>query len=148
MVCLEALQSRFTDSSCLLGLLMTFLWPSALSVSYDDCCLKYVRKMSRGAQKHAVSYKVQKADGSCNIAALMWVLEAERLFPQTASWSRTLLLTGTFGCSFIMKRGRMICANPSDSWALRLVESIDAKKAKQNSKYYKKVTFRDPRRKD
>ncbi|KAF6733931.1 C-C motif chemokine 25 [Oryzias melastigma] len=79
-------------------------------VSYDDCCLKYVRKMSRGAQKHAVSYKVQKADGSCNIAALI----------------------------FIMKRGRMICANPSDSWALRLVESIDAKKAKQNSKYYKK----------
>ncbi|XP_024129831.1 C-C motif chemokine 25 [Oryzias melastigma] len=91
-------------------LLLCCVYLAAAQVSYDDCCLKYVRKMSRGAQKHAVSYKVQKADGSCNIAALI----------------------------FIMKRGRMICANPSDSWALRLVESIDAKKAKQNPKYYKK----------
>lgn len=41
------------------------------SVSYDNCCLKYVRSMGPGVQKHAVKYRHQKTDGGCNIPAVM-----------------------------------------------------------------------------
>ncbi|KAF0046726.1 hypothetical protein F2P81_000359 [Scophthalmus maximus] len=40
-------------------------------VSYDDCCLKYAKKMSGNAQKHAVKYRRQEPDGGCNIPAVV-----------------------------------------------------------------------------
>uniref|UniRef100_A0A8C8DY72 Chemokine (C-C motif) ligand 25a n=1 Tax=Oryzias sinensis TaxID=183150 RepID=A0A8C8DY72_9TELE len=98
---------RFHALSLLLILCCVCL--AATQVSYDDCCLKYVRKLSRSTQKHAIAYKIQKADGGCNISALV----------------------------FIMKRGRMICANPNETWAVTLKENLDAKSAKpipRNSK--------------
>ncbi|RVE62109.1 hypothetical protein OJAV_G00177340 [Oryzias javanicus] len=91
-------------------LILCCVYLAAGQVSYDDCCLKYVRKLSRSTQRHVVDYKIQKADGSCNIAALI----------------------------FIMRKGRMICANPSESWASRLKERLDAKKPEQDSSFSSK----------
>lgn len=47
------------------------VWLSDSSGTYDDCCLRYVGKMSPRAQKHAVNYRVQVPDGGCNISAVM-----------------------------------------------------------------------------
>ncbi|KAK2895888.1 C-C motif chemokine 4 isoform X2 [Channa argus] len=69
-------------------------------VSYDDCCLKYVRKMSHGARKHAVSYKHQETDGGCNIPAVI----------------------------FTMRKGRKYCTDPKDTWVIELMMKIDERK--------------------
>ncbi|XP_042285068.1 C-C motif chemokine 25 [Thunnus maccoyii] len=81
-------------------LILSGLCLALAQVSYDDCCLKYVRRLSKGTQKHAVKYREQKTDGGCNIPAII----------------------------FTMRRGRMICANPKDTWVIELMERIDNKK--------------------
>ncbi|XP_045908511.1 C-C motif chemokine 25 [Micropterus dolomieu] len=70
--------------------------------SFDDCCLKYVKKMNINSQKHAVSYTLQLTDGSCNIPAVI----------------------------FTMKRGRVFCADPNEKWVEELVTKIDKKSKK------------------
>ncbi|XP_035526771.1 C-C motif chemokine 4 [Morone saxatilis] len=70
-------------------------------VTYDDCCLKYVKRMSNGAQKHAVDYRNQVTDGGCNIPAVI----------------------------FVMRKGRVFCADPRERWVEELREKIDKKKS-------------------
>lgn len=43
------------------------------SVNYEDCCLTYMKKMRSRSKKHAVGYRLQITDGSCNIPAVMLV---------------------------------------------------------------------------
>ncbi|XP_051235793.1 C-C motif chemokine 3 [Dicentrarchus labrax] len=66
-------------------------------VTYDDCCLKYVKRMSRGTQKHAVDYRLQVTDGGCNIPAVI----------------------------FVMRKGRVFCTDPREKWVEELRERID-----------------------
>ncbi|KAM9349456.1 C-C motif chemokine 8 [Symphorus nematophorus] len=69
-------------------------------VTYDDCCLKYVKKMTLTTRKHAVEYRRQVTDGGCNIPAII----------------------------FRMRRGREFCTDPRERWVLELMDRIDAKK--------------------
>ncbi|XP_060940573.1 C-C motif chemokine 25 [Limanda limanda] len=85
---------RFHVMIVLLGLSCVCL--TLAQVSYEDCCLKYVKHIS---QKHAVAYRVQKVDGGCNIPAVI----------------------------FIMKKGRLFCTNPKESWVPKLMDKIDQK---------------------
>ncbi|XP_069014159.1 C-C motif chemokine 20 [Embiotoca jacksoni] len=71
-------------------------------VSYDDCCLKYVRELNHKTQRHAVKYRLQKADGGCNIPAVI----------------------------FTMKRGRRFCTDPREQWVEELMMKIDRKAPK------------------
>ncbi|XP_017266384.1 C-C motif chemokine 4 [Kryptolebias marmoratus] len=73
--------------------------------SYDDCCLKYLKSMSRNIQRHAVKYKYQRTDGSCNIPAVI----------------------------FIMRRGRKYCTDPNENWVKELMKKIDQKFPKNNN---------------
>ncbi|PWA30015.1 hypothetical protein CCH79_00009625, partial [Gambusia affinis] len=72
-------------------------------VSYEDCCLKYVKNLTNNVQKHAVSYRRQKTDGGCNIPAVI----------------------------FIMRRGRKFCTDPNEKWVKELVLKIDEKNEKK-----------------
>ncbi|XP_073348223.1 C-C motif chemokine 5 [Pagrus major] len=88
-------------------------------VAYDDCCLKYVTRMSHGAKKHAVDYRLQVPDGGCNMPAII----------------------------FKMRRGRKICTNPRDMWVIELKERIDNIKArKQEGKRHRKPGSQRPNR--
>ncbi|XP_070775312.1 C-C motif chemokine 4 [Enoplosus armatus] len=71
-------------------------------VAYDDCCLKYVKKMNHRTQKHAVDYRWQVTDGGCNIPAII----------------------------FTMRRGRVLCTDPKEEWVIDLTKKIDKKKGK------------------
>lgn len=44
---------------------------SDFSVTYEDCCLKYIKKVKPRIQKYAVSYRLQVLDGGCNLPAVM-----------------------------------------------------------------------------
>ncbi|XP_005936746.1 C-C motif chemokine 5 [Haplochromis burtoni] len=66
-------------------------------VPYDNCCLKYVRSMKPAAQKHAVKYRHQMTDGGCNIPAVI----------------------------FTMRKGRIICTDPNETWVKDLMKKID-----------------------
>ncbi|KAG7229062.1 hypothetical protein INR49_013181 [Caranx melampygus] len=77
-------------------------------VSYDDCCLKYVKKMSLNAQKHAVKYRIQEMDGGCNIPAVI----------------------------FTMRKGRVFCTDPREKWVQDLMRRIDRKEERNESKQH------------
>uniref|UniRef100_A0A8P4KBD5 Chemokine (C-C motif) ligand 25a n=1 Tax=Dicentrarchus labrax TaxID=13489 RepID=A0A8P4KBD5_DICLA len=79
------------------GFLTLLYWIFDPSVTYDDCCLKYVKRMSRGTQKHAVDYRLQVTDGGCNIPAVI----------------------------FVMRKGRVFCTDPREKWVEELRERID-----------------------
>ncbi|XP_040910262.1 C-C motif chemokine 25 [Toxotes jaculatrix] len=91
---------RFNVLYSLLSL--SFLCLALAQVSYDDCCLKYVKHLSHSIQKHATRYKVQETDGGCNIPAII----------------------------FIMRRGRMFCTDPREKWVIELKDKIDKKQTK------------------
>ncbi|XP_071347132.1 C-C motif chemokine 20 [Trachinotus anak] len=74
-------------------------------VSYDDCCLKYIKKMGHNIQRHAVEYRRQETDGGCNIPAII----------------------------FTMKRGRVFCTDPREKWVKDLMRKIDRKASKNDS---------------
>lgn len=65
--------------------------------SYEDCCLRYVNKVSAYRMKHVVSYRHQVLDGSCNIQAVV----------------------------FKLKKGRVFCANPRFKWVKILMDKVD-----------------------
>uniref|UniRef100_UPI0037E76D77 C-C motif chemokine 4 homolog n=1 Tax=Semicossyphus pulcher TaxID=241346 RepID=UPI0037E76D77 len=71
-------------------------------VTYEDCCLWYVKKLGSKTQKHAVRYRWQVPDGDCNIAAVI----------------------------FTMRKGREFCTDPNDQWVKDLMNKIDRKGAK------------------
>ncbi|KAM9719986.1 C-C motif chemokine 25 [Menidia menidia] len=89
-------------------LIISFICLALSQVSYDDCCLKYVKKGNKNIQRHAVKYRLQRPDGGCNIPAVI----------------------------FIMRRGRMYCANPNDGWAKQLMQKIDEKEAKHSKTHH------------
>ncbi|XP_044076621.1 C-C motif chemokine 25 [Siniperca chuatsi] len=75
-------------------------------VTYDDCCLKYVKKMSHSTQRYAMSYRRQVTDGGCNIPAII----------------------------FTMRKGRVFCTDPEQKWVIELMTKIDNRKAKKDRK--------------
>ncbi|XP_008332797.1 C-C motif chemokine 20 [Cynoglossus semilaevis] len=87
-------------------------------VSYDNCCLTYVKKMNHNIQKHAVKYREQVLDGGCNIPAII----------------------------FTLRRGRVFCTDPRDNWVQRLMVKIDRKYRtskytdKPNKKHFSRVS--------
>ncbi|KAM9845274.1 C-C motif chemokine 20 [Aulostomus maculatus] len=68
-------------------------------VSYEDCCLKYVKKLHKSTQRNAVEYRHQLADGGCNIPAVI----------------------------FTMRKGRVFCTDPRELWVKELMEFVDKK---------------------
>uniref|UniRef100_A0A3P9P7D9 Chemokine (C-C motif) ligand 25a n=1 Tax=Poecilia reticulata TaxID=8081 RepID=A0A3P9P7D9_POERE len=82
---------------------LCFTWAQ---VSYEDCCLKYVKNLANNVQKHAVNYRRQRTDGGCNIPAVI----------------------------FIMRRGRKFCTDPNEKWVKELVLKIDEKNEKNEKK--------------
>uniref|UniRef100_A0A8C4EVX2 Chemokine (C-C motif) ligand 25a n=2 Tax=Dicentrarchus labrax TaxID=13489 RepID=A0A8C4EVX2_DICLA len=98
----DKIQAATTDCTMRFNTLFFLLFVSCLSlalaqVTYDDCCLKYVKRMSRGTQKHAVDYRLQVTDGGCNIPAVI----------------------------FVMRKGRVFCTDPREKWVEELRERID-----------------------
>ncbi|XP_053186733.1 C-C motif chemokine 25 [Scomber japonicus] len=87
------------NALCFLVILCS-IYLALAQVSYDDCCLKYVKKLRDKTLKHVMKYRRQETDGGCNINAV--------------------ILT--------MRRGRVLCANPKDQWVSELMERIDKKK--------------------
>ncbi|XP_018533420.1 C-C motif chemokine 25 [Lates calcarifer] len=88
---------RFNVLFLLLSL--SFLCLALAQVSYDDCCLKYVKNLNHRIQRHAVKYRRQETDGGCNIPAII----------------------------FTMKRGRLFCTDPKQGWVIDLMRKIDGK---------------------
>ncbi|XP_038573502.1 C-C motif chemokine 20 [Micropterus salmoides] len=109
---LEHLRAATTDCTMRFNTLFFLVITTCLSLvlaqgSFDDCCLKYVKKMNVNSQKHAVSYTMQFTDGSCNIPAVI----------------------------FKMKRGRVFCADPKEKWVEELVTKIDKKLKKFRTRH-------------
>ncbi|XP_041660013.1 C-C motif chemokine 25 [Cheilinus undulatus] len=73
---------------------------------YEDCCLRYVRHLSKGIQRHAVKYRFQVPDGDCNLSAVI----------------------------FKMRRGREFCTDPRETWVLDLMKKVDNKKLHREDK--------------
>ncbi|XP_049454917.1 C-C motif chemokine 20 [Epinephelus fuscoguttatus] len=87
-------------------------------ITYDDCCLKYVKKMNPGTQKHAVAYRWQVTDGGCNIPAVI----------------------------FTMRGGRDFCTDPRERWVTDLIKKIDEKVVKNEPRKKKPRKHRRPSR--
>lgn len=108
-------------------------------MSYDDCCLKYVRKVSRSIKIHAVDYRRQEADGGCNINAVMY---GNKLTKTRDSCLDCLLLVATRNVrlfsllfsSFIMRKGHVLCTNPKHGWVIELVKKLDKKKVRDGQR--------------
>ncbi|XP_029561762.1 C-C motif chemokine 25 isoform X1 [Salmo trutta] len=79
--------------------------------SYEDCCLKYVRRVKKTAVRMVTSYRRQETDGGCNIHAIV----------------------------FTMKRGRLFCADPREKWVNELMLKVETKKSKKQMKALKKL---------
>ncbi|XP_029309873.1 C-C motif chemokine 20 [Cottoperca gobio] len=87
-------------------LILSGLCLALAQTTYDDCCLKYVRKIGRSTQRHAVQYRQQVTDGGCNIPAVI----------------------------FTMKKGREFCTDPRERWVKDLMKMIDRKVARNGHK--------------
>ncbi|XP_032388292.1 C-C motif chemokine 20 [Etheostoma spectabile] len=81
-------------------LILSCLCLALAQTSFDDCCLKYVKRMSKRTQLHAVKYRHQVTDGGCNIAAVI----------------------------FTMRKGVEFCTDPRDPWVKNLMMKIDEKR--------------------
>ncbi|XP_042354104.1 C-C motif chemokine 25-like isoform X2 [Plectropomus leopardus] len=85
---------------------LSCLYFTLAQTSYDDCCLKYVKKLNPSIQKHAVEYRWQMTDGGCNIPAVI----------------------------FTMRRGREFCTDPRERWVTNLMKKVDEKTNKKGPK--------------
>ncbi|XP_018601351.1 C-C motif chemokine 20-like [Scleropages formosus] len=83
-------------------LLLACLYLTLAQGSYENCCLKYVKKIKNSTKKMVIDYRKQVTDGSCNIFAIV----------------------------FIMKRRRHFCADPEQQWVKNLMMTVDAKRSR------------------
>ncbi|CAG07167.1 unnamed protein product [Tetraodon nigroviridis] len=74
-------------------------------ITYEDCCLKYIKKVKPRIQKYAVSYRLQVLDGGCNLPAVI----------------------------FVMKKGRVVCTDPKEQWVTELMRQIDGRRLRTHS---------------
>ncbi|XP_037132971.1 C-C motif chemokine 8 [Syngnathus acus] len=86
----------------LILLVLSCLSLAMAQVSYDDCCLMYVKELGKKTQERAVKYRIQETDGGCNIRAVI----------------------------FTMRKGRVYCCDPQEMWVQELMASIDKKAVK------------------
>ncbi|XP_077580739.1 C-C motif chemokine 20 [Stigmatopora nigra] len=91
-------------------LLLSCLSLAMSQVSYDDCCLTYVKELGKRIRDRAVKYTIQETDGGCNIRAVI----------------------------FTMRKGRVYCSDPQDLWVKELMASIDKKAVKRTKNTSKK----------
>ncbi|XP_061095104.1 C-C motif chemokine 25b [Conger conger] len=68
--------------------------------TYENCCLKYVRRVRQKTKNKVEDYRKQETDGGCNIPAIV----------------------------FIMKP-KPFCADPNKPWVKQLMKRVDKKKA-------------------
>uniref|UniRef100_A0A3Q3XQL2 C-C motif chemokine n=1 Tax=Mola mola TaxID=94237 RepID=A0A3Q3XQL2_MOLML len=92
-------------------LIVSCLCLAMAQVNYEDCCLTYMKKMRHRSKKHAVGYRLQITDGSCNIPAVI----------------------------FTTKRGLVFCTDPRESWVKDLMMHVDKKHNKGNKIPHGKV---------
>ncbi|XP_042561511.1 C-C motif chemokine 21 [Clupea harengus] len=77
--------------------ILTCLYLTVAQGSYEDCCLKYVKRVRPSVKGMVRSYRKQQLDGGCNIPAIV----------------------------FSMKRGRVFCADPKQIWVRHLMKRTD-----------------------
>ncbi|XP_061695573.1 C-C motif chemokine 25 [Syngnathoides biaculeatus] len=87
-------------------LVLSCLSLAMAQVSYDDCCLTYVKDLGKRIRERAVKYRIQETDGGCNIRAVI----------------------------FTMRKGRVYCCDPQETWVQELMSSIDEKAVKHVKK--------------
>ncbi|XP_077415222.1 C-C motif chemokine 20 [Vanacampus margaritifer] len=90
----------------LILLVLSCLSLAMAQVSYDDCCLTYVKELNKRTRERAVKYRIQETDGGCNIRAVI----------------------------FTMRKGRAYCCDPQEAWVQGLMSSIDKKAVKHVKK--------------
>ncbi|XP_061550565.1 C-C motif chemokine 25 [Phycodurus eques] len=90
----------------LILLVLSCLSLAMAQVSYDDCCLTYVKELTKRIRERAVKYRIQETDGGCNIRAVI----------------------------FTMRKGRMYCCDPQETWVQELMSSIYEKAVKHIKK--------------
>ncbi|KAJ3594786.1 hypothetical protein NHX12_004092 [Muraenolepis orangiensis] len=79
--------------------------------SYDDCCMRYSKGIKPNVKKMVVKYRIQEADGGCNIPATV----------------------------FTFMRGRQLCGDPEDIWVKKLMQKVDRKKHQHHRRGTKQV---------
>ncbi|XP_008290829.1 C-C motif chemokine 25b [Stegastes partitus] len=84
-------------------LLFAFMYLSLAQGSFDDCCLGYVVSLPKNAMKNIVGYRTQRADGDCNISAVVFQMRKRRAH----------------------KKQKTVCANPEDAWVKEKIESMN-----------------------
>ncbi|KAL4658856.1 C-C motif chemokine 20-like [Arapaima gigas] len=78
-------------------LLTACLYLTMAQGAYENCCLKYVKRVKSSTKRAVISYWMQETDGSCNISAVI----------------------------FQMKNRRAFCANPEAMWVKHLINVLD-----------------------
>ncbi|XP_041697197.1 C-C motif chemokine 25 [Coregonus clupeaformis] len=97
--------------SVIFFLILACLYFTLAQGSYEDCCLKYVRRVKKSVERMVTSYRRQETDGGCNIPAIV----------------------------FTMKGGRLFCADPREKWVNGLMLKVRSKKSKKHTRRPKRL---------